>query len=75
MNARKAAPEQAAVASGHDPIKSVAVTLSSDLGLAAAANHDQLAEDAHVGRVNPLWMITVGLAMFFVLIALLTTFD
>jgi hypothetical protein len=73
MNARYTAHAKAAHASASEDIKPVAITLSSDLGIAAAANDDSEAPDAR--RVNPLWMITVGLAMFFALVALLTTFD
>ncbi|MGH8178025.1 MAG: hypothetical protein ACREV5_17360 [Steroidobacter sp.] len=55
-----------------DCVRPVAAALASQMRATSAANDAaQAADDEH--RVNPLWMITVGLGFFFALLVLLTT--
>lgn len=70
MPARKTAPDATQA-----QIKPIPVTLTSDLGLGVAANAD---DDVNAGddrSVNPLWMITIGLAVFFAFVAVALTFN
>lgn len=73
MNAHGARKHAAIPATDH-LLTHAAVDLAAQVHPAPAANHDSHdADDEH--RVNPLWMITVGLGGFFALMLLLMTFS
>jgi hypothetical protein len=73
MNARQRTPAKAAHSVAKETVEPVAITLLYHPGIDAAANDDPHAEDAR--RVNPLWMITAGLGVFFAFLAIVATFD
>lgn len=75
MNARRIPSAKARAEAQAVPIKPIAITLSCDPGIVAAANADRAADDGDDRSVNPLWMISVALAAFFAFLALVATFN